>query len=57
MPNKILLTFLAIDFLFAASGALLLAAVLVFRSDMRSVSTTNNVATNLLLQKTPLGGM
>jgi hypothetical protein len=56
MANKILLVFIALDFLFAACGGLLLAVVLVTRASQQSAPTISNVAQNLLLDHCPLIG-
>ncbi|MCJ1486606.1 phospholipid scramblase 1 [Schaereria dolodes] len=54
--DKILLTFLGLDALFAATGGALLAAVFILKNGMAEASNTTNVATNLLLLGTPLTG-
>jgi len=54
MANKILLVFIALDFLFAACGGLLLAVVMVTRASQQSAPTISNVAQNLLLDHCPL---
>jgi hypothetical protein len=56
MANKILLVFIALNFLFVACGGLLLAVVLVTRAAQQSAPTISNVAQNLLLDHCPLIG-
>jgi hypothetical protein len=56
MVNKILLVFIALNFLFAACGGLLLAVVLMTRTSMQAAPTISNVAQNLLLDHCPLIG-
>lgn len=54
MVNKILLVFIALNFLFVACGGLVLALVLVTRASVGSAQTVSNVAQNLLLDHCPL---
>lgn len=54
MANKILLVFIALNFVFAACGGLLLATVLVSRAAQQSTQTVFNVAQNLLMNHCPL---
>lgn len=56
MLDKILLSFLIADGLFAATGGLLVAAYFVSKADMVELPTIANVATNLVLEQTPLTG-
>jgi hypothetical protein len=56
MANKILLVFIALNFLFVACGGLLLAVVLVTRASQQSAQTISNVAQNLLLEHCPMIG-
>lgn len=55
MVNKILLSFLALDFLFAATGGLLIGTVFLTKAAMAN-QTKTNVAANMLLMQTPLTG-
>ncbi|KAL8941174.1 MAG: hypothetical protein Q9216_002403 [Gyalolechia sp. 2 TL-2023] len=55
MLPKYLFSFLLADALFAATGALLVAVILLSKSAM-NVPTPENVAPNLLLSHTPLNG-
>ncbi|MCJ1336674.1 phospholipid scramblase 1 [Bachmanniomyces sp. S44760] len=57
MVNKILFTYLVFDGLFLCTGGLLLATVLIFKIGMEATPSTANVATNLLLEMTPLTGV
>ena len=57
MVNKILLVFLLQDFLFLASGGLLIGVVFITKAAVASDPTVNNVAANMLLMQTPLTGM
>ncbi|MCJ1408286.1 phospholipid scramblase 1 [Ptychographa xylographoides] len=55
MINKILITFLIVDFLFVNTGGLFLTIVLVFKPGMTNIlPTSSNAAITLLLQNTPL---
>jgi len=54
MVNRILLVFLAFDFLFVACGGLILAVVLMTRATQQSAQTVPFVAQNLLLEQIPL---
>jgi len=54
MANKILLVFLAFDFLFACFGALILGVVLMTRASQETTQTVSFVAENLLLNSIPL---
>jgi len=54
MAHKILLVFIAFNFLFAACGGLLLAVVLMTRASVQAAPTISNVAQNLLLDHCPL---
>lgn len=56
MANKILLVFLAFDFLFACCGGLILGAVLMTRAAQQSTQTVQFVAQNLLLDHIPMIG-
>jgi hypothetical protein len=56
MPDKVLISFLVADAIFAASGGLLLAIVFITRARTDRVQTIDNVASNLLLMNTPLDG-
>lgn len=56
MVNKILLVFLVQDFLFLASGGLLIGVVFITKAAMASAPTMDNVAANMLLMQTPLSG-
>lgn len=56
MANKILLVFIALNFLFAACGGLLLAVVLTTRASTQAAPTISNVAQNLLLDHCPMIG-
>jgi hypothetical protein len=56
MVNKILLVFIALNFLFVACGGLLLAVVLMTRTSAQAAPTISNVAQNLLLDHCPLIG-
>jgi len=55
MANTTLIVFLVADFLFLVSGALLLAASLIFKSGPGS-GPIDDAASSLLLQLTPLAG-
>ena len=56
MVNKILLVFLLQDFMFLASGGLLIGVVYITKAACASDPTVNNVAANMLLMQTPLTG-
>ena len=56
MVNKILLVFLLQDFMFLASGGLLIGVVFITKAAVASDPTVNNVAANMLLMQTPLTG-
>ncbi len=56
MPDKVKILFLVVDAIFAASGSVLLAIVLLTRASMDRPRTTENVASNVLLIDTPLDG-
>lgn len=56
MVDNIMLSFLLLDFLFLASGGLMIAAVFINEASMATQSTTTNVAANMLLMQTPLTG-
>jgi hypothetical protein len=56
MPDKVKILFLVVDAVFAASGSVLLAIVLLTRASMNRPRTTENVASNVLLIDTPLDG-
>jgi len=55
--NKLMLTFLAVEFLFLSSGGLLLGFCLVSEQQERGVKTVSNVAYDILLNECPLTGM
>lgn len=57
MLDKILITFIASDFLFLLTGALLIGFSLITRNDVTQATTLSNVTTNLLLDPLPLTGM
>lgn len=57
MRDNVLLAFLVADGLFAASGGLLVAVVMITKNIMHHPRTLSNVASNLLLTNTPLNGM
>jgi len=55
--NKLMLTYLAVDFLFLMCGGLLLGYSLIGKQVKNSTSTTSNVPYQLLLStETPLTG-
>jgi hypothetical protein len=54
--NKLMLTFLAVDFLFLTCGGLLLGFSLISEQQERSIPTVANVAYNILLTECPLTG-
>lgn len=56
MPNKLMLSFVAMDFLFAGCGGLLLGFSLMSEQAMRASPTVDNVTQNLLLGQCPLTG-
>ena len=56
MPNRVLVTFMGLNLLFAGTGGALIGVVLTFRKGMSSMPTIANVATNLLLSQIPLEG-
>jgi hypothetical protein len=55
--NKLMLMFVAIDFLFLACGGLLLGFSLLGEQQDRATPTVGNVAYNILLTICPLTGM
>jgi hypothetical protein len=55
--NKLMITFLSVEFLFLVSGGLLLGFCLVGEQQERGVKTVANVAYDLLLFQCPLTGM
>lgn len=57
MVDKILLTFLAANLLFAGTGGLILGFTLFERAHMTAAPTVSNVAVNLILAHTPLTGI
>ncbi|EOA90928.1 uncharacterized protein SETTUDRAFT_25026 [Exserohilum turcica Et28A] len=54
MPTKLMLSFVAMDFLFAGCGGLLLGFALMSEQSMRATPTVDNVTKNLLLGQCPL---
>ena len=56
MPDKVVIMFLVVDALFAASAGLLLAMVFITRARKERPRTTDNVASEMLLMNTPLDG-
>jgi len=54
MQDKILTTYVLVDFLFAVCGGLLLIFALVTKSEITQTPTLQNVATDLLLKMCPL---
>lgn len=56
MPTKLMMVFVAMDFLFAGCGGLLLGFSLLSEQSMRDTPTVNNVTQNLLLGQCPLTG-
>jgi hypothetical protein len=57
MMNKLMLTFLGVEFLFLCSGGLLLGFCLVSEQQERGVKNVSNVAYDILLFQCPLTGM
>jgi hypothetical protein len=55
--NKLMLTYLAVEFLFLISGGLLLGFSLVSEQQERGTKTVSNVAYDILLSQCPLTGM
>lgn len=56
MPTKLMMTFVAVDFLFAGCGGLLLGFSLMSEQSMRNTPTVNNVTQHILLGQCPLTG-
>lgn len=56
MPTKLMMVFVAMDFLFAACGGLLLGFSLMSEKSMRDSPTVNNISNHLLLDQCPLTG-
>jgi hypothetical protein len=56
MPSKLMMVFVAMDFLFAGCGGLLLGFSLVSEQSLRDTPTVNNVTQNVLLGQCPLTG-
>lgn len=56
MPTKLMLIFVALDFVFAGCGGLLLGFSLMSEQRMRESPRVDNVAQNLLLGQCPLTG-
>lgn len=54
--NKLMLTYLGVEFLFLLCGGLLLGYALIGEQVERSTPTTSNVAYMLLLGQTPSAG-
>jgi hypothetical protein len=54
--NKLMLTFLSIDFLFLSAAGLLLGFCLVSEQQERGVKNVSNVAFDILLFQCPLTG-
>ncbi|KAL5118978.1 hypothetical protein ACEQ8H_003107 [Pleosporales sp. CAS-2024a] len=54
MPTKLMMVFVAMDFLFAGCGGLVLGFSLISEQSLRNAPTVNNVAQNLLLGQCPL---
>jgi hypothetical protein len=57
MMNKLMLTYLGVEFLFLISGGLLLGFSLVSEQQERGTKTVSNVAYDILLGQCPLTGM
>lgn len=55
--NKLMLTYLGVEFLFLACAGLLLGYALIGEQVERSTPTTSNVPYMLLLSQMPLTGM
>jgi len=56
MPTKLMTVFIAMDFLFAGCGGLLLGFSLLSEQSMRNTPSVDNVTQNLLLGQCPLTG-
>ena len=56
MPTKLMLIFVAFDFIFAGCGGLLLGFSLMSEARLRESPRIDNVAENLLLGQCPLTG-
>lgn len=56
MLDKVLIAFLVADFLFVGTGGLLIGIVFATKSNRSHPRTTDDVASNLLLVRTPLDG-
>ena len=56
MFDKILITFLVVNLLFAGTGGLLLGFTIYEQAHMKATPTVSNVAVNLILAHTPLTG-
>ncbi|MCJ1260445.1 phospholipid scramblase 1 [Lobaria immixta] len=56
MLDKVLIAFLVADFLFVGTGGLLIGIVFATKSNRSHPRTTDDVASNLLLMRTPLDG-
>ncbi|KAF2839838.1 hypothetical protein M501DRAFT_932599 [Patellaria atrata CBS 101060] len=54
MVEKLTLVFLSMDFIFAATGGLILAFALMSETEMRAAPSTDTVAQHLLLSQCPL---
>jgi hypothetical protein len=54
--NKLMLSFIAVDFLFLACGALILGFSLIAEQQERATPTVKNVAYNIILTECPLTG-
>jgi len=54
MSDRILLTYIALDLLFALTGVVLLVFALNTKASMKKALTVETVASNLLLMQTPL---
>jgi hypothetical protein len=54
MPDKVLITFLGVEFLFLATGAIILAVFMLFRPGAHNNIMGSDAATMLLLGQTPL---
>jgi hypothetical protein len=56
MPTKLMMIFVATDFLFAGCGGLLMGFAISSEHRLRDSPTVDNVAQNLLLGQCPLTG-
>lgn len=56
MVNSVVISYVVSDFIFLATGVMLIAASLIWQKELASEPTTESVARFLLLKHAPLTG-